>query len=242
VVAVAVQVGANYANDYADGVRGSDQHRVGPLRLTASGLARPGQVRAAALVSFGVAGAAGLVLASVAGWWLVAVGLSCVAAGWFYTAGPRPYGYLGLGELFVFVYFGLVATVGSAFVQHGRMSALALAASVPVGLLSVGLLESNNLRDLESDAAAGKRTLAVRAGPDRAPWLYVGAIGLALASVGAVGWWRPDAVLALAAVPLAIRPCVLALRHRGREVGPVLAATGRLQMAVGLLLTVGLAL
>jgi len=242
VVAVLVQVGTNYANDYADGVRGTDRDRVGPLRLTASGLASPARVRAAALVSFAGAAGAGLALAAVAGWWLVAVGLSCFAAGWFYTGGPRPYGYLGLGEVFVFVYFGLVATVGSAFVQHGRFSALAVVVSVPVGLLSVGLLEANNLRDLDADRVAGKRTLAVRVGAARAPWLYLGAVGLALASVGLVGWLRPAGLLALAAAPLAVGPCALVRCRRGRDLVPALAGTGRLQVAVGVLLTLGLAL
>ncbi len=242
-VAVLVQVGTNYANDYSDGVRGSDDERVGPMRLTSSGLATPGQVRAAAIVSFALAGAAGLALAAAVGWWLVAVGLSCVAAGWLYTGGPHPYGYLGLGEVFVFVYFGLVATTGAAFVQHGRLSAAAVAASVPVGLLSVALLESNNLRDVQGDAAVGKRTLAVRVGLTRARWLYVGSVALALSSVGLVAWWRPAALLALAAAPLAVRPCTLATGDAsGRGLLPVLAGTGRLQLAVGALLVLGLSL
>jgi 1,4-dihydroxy-2-naphthoate octaprenyltransferase len=243
VVALFVQIGANYANDYADGVRGSDRQRVGPLRLTSSGLATPAQVRTAALVSFAVAGVAGLALAAAVGWWLLAVGFSCFVAGWLYTGGPKPYGYLGLGELFVFAYFGLVATVGSAFVQHGRLTWPAVAAAVPVGLSSVALLESNNLRDVAGDEAAGKRTLAVRLGPDRARWLYVGAVSATLASVGLVAWWRPGALLALLAAPLAWRPSRLALGGaKGRDLVPVLADTGRLQLAIGLLLVVGVSL
>jgi 1,4-dihydroxy-2-naphthoate octaprenyltransferase len=241
IVALAIQVGTNYANDYSDGIRGSDRQRVGPLRLTATGVATPGQVRTAALVAFGVAGVAGLALAASIGWWLVAVGFACFVAGWLYTGGPRPYGYIGLGEVFVFVFFGLVATAGSAYVQHGHLSALALAASVPVGLLSVCLLESNNLRDVRGDAASSKRTLAVRVGPARARWLYVGTLGLTFATVGLAGWWRPEALLALAALPLAWRPIATVMTGaEGRDLLPVLAATGRIQLAVGVLLTVGI--
>jgi 1,4-dihydroxy-2-naphthoate octaprenyltransferase len=243
IVALAIQVGTNYANDYSDGVRGSDAERVGPLRLTASGLARPGQVRAASLAAFGAAGVAGLALAASVSWWLVPVGLACFVAGWLYTGGPKPYGYLGLGEVFVFVFFGLVATAGSAYIQHGRLTSAAIAASVPVGLLSVCLLESNNLRDIDGDAAVAKRTLAVRLGADRARWLYVGALGLGFASVGLVAWWRPFALVALAAVPLAWRPSALVLRGaNGAQLRPVLAATGRIQLVVGVLLTAGIVL
>lgn len=147
VVAVAIQVGTNYANDYSDGVRGTDERRVGPVRLVASGLASPSAVRRAAVIAFGVAALAGLALAAAAGWWLILVGAASVAAGWLYTGGPRPYGYAGLGELFVFVFFGLVATVGTAYVQLERITGLAVAASVPVGLLAVALLVVNNLRE-----------------------------------------------------------------------------------------------
>jgi 1,4-dihydroxy-2-naphthoate octaprenyltransferase len=211
--------------------------------LTSSGLASAGQVRAASLVAFGVAGVAGIALAASLSWWLIAVGLACFVAGWLYTGGPKPYGYIGLGEVFVFVFFGLVATAGSAYVQHGRVGAAAVAASVPVGLLSVCLLESNNLRDIDGDAAVAKRTLAVRLGADRARWLYVGALGLGFASVGLVAWWRPFALVALAAVPLAWRPSALVLRGaNGAQLRPVLAATGRIQLVVGVLLTAGIVL
>jgi 1,4-dihydroxy-2-naphthoate octaprenyltransferase len=242
-VALAVQVATNYANDYSDGIRGSDAARVGPLRLTASGLARPAEVRTAALLAFAVAGVAGLALAAAVAWWLLAVGLACFVAGWLYTGGPKPYGYLGLGELFVFAFFGLVATAGSAYVQHGRLTALAAAASVPVGLLSVCLLESNNLRDVVGDAAAGKRTLAVRLGARRARWLYVTALGVSFATAGALAYWRPYALLALLALPLAVRPVTVVLRGaEGPGLLPVLAATGRIQLAMGALLALGIAL
>jgi len=242
IVALAIQVGTNYANDYADGVRGSDDRRVGPLRLTSSGLAAPGQVKAASFIAFGIAGAAGLALAASVGWWLIALGLACFIAGWLYTGGPKPYGYLGLGELFVFVFFGLVATAGSAYVQHGRFSVAAVAASVPVGLLSVTLLEANNLRDIDGDAAVSKRTLAVRLGASRARWLYVGVLMATFASVGLVAPSRPLALIALAALPLAWRPSRLVMDGAdGVELVPVLAATGRIQLVVGLLLTAGIA-
>jgi 1,4-dihydroxy-2-naphthoate octaprenyltransferase len=243
VVALGVQVATNYANDYSDGVRGSDDRRVGPLRLTSSGLATPGQVRAASLIAFGIAGVAGLALAASVAWWLLAVGLACFLAGWLYTGGPKPYGYLGLGEVFVFAFFGLVATAGSAYVQHGRLGSLAVAASVPVGLLSVTLLESNNLRDIEGDAASGKRTVAVRVGQRRARWLYVGFLLAGFAAIGLVAWRRPYALIALAALPLAWRPCAtVASGAQGRGLLPVLAATGRIQLAIGVLLTVGILL
>jgi 1,4-dihydroxy-2-naphthoate octaprenyltransferase len=243
VVALAIQVGTNYANDYSDGIRGSDSRRVGPIRLTSSGLASPGQVKLASFLAFGAAAVAGLALAASVSWWLIPVGLACFIAGWLYTGGPKPYGYLGLGEVFVFIFFGLVATVGSAYVQHGRITAAAVAASVPVGLLSVTLLESNNLRDIKGDALAAKRTLAVRLGADRARWLYVGALMAGFASVGLVAPLRPYALVALVALPLAWRPSAAVLRGaEGSDLLGVLADTGRIQLAVGLLLTIGIAL
>jgi 1,4-dihydroxy-2-naphthoate octaprenyltransferase len=239
VVALGLQIGTNYANDYADGVRGTDRARVGPLRLVASGAATARSVRAAALAAFALAGVAGLALAAATSWWLVPIGLASVAAGWLYTGGPRPYGYLGLGEVFVFAFFGVIATAGSAYVQSGGFSLWW--ACVPVGLLSTALLEANNLRDVEGDRASGKRTLAVRVGPARAGWLYVGSLAAVAAGVAGVAVVRPWAVLALAGLALAVRPArdVLAGR-RGRELLPVLSGTARVQLAVGLLLAVGI--
>jgi 1,4-dihydroxy-2-naphthoate octaprenyltransferase len=258
IVALAVQVGTNFANDYSDGVRGTDAARVGPVRLVASGLATPGRVRAAALMAFGVAGVAGLALAAATTWWLVPVGGACFAAGWLYTGGPRPYGYLGMGEVFVFVFFGVVATVGSAFVQTGHLWGPPLAivtgrmrfdwlvtlwAAIPVGLLATALLEANNLRDIDGDAVAGKRTLAVRLGRARAGWLYAGSVALSAAGIGLVGVVRPLALVALVALPIAARPLRLVLGGaEGRDLLPVLGATGRLQLAVGLLLALGIVL
>src|SRR5664279_999845 len=165
VVALAIQVGTNYANDYSDGIRGTDDDRVGPLRLVASGLASPSAVKRAALLSFGVAGVAGLALAWATSWWILVVGAACLAAGWLYTGGPRPYGYAGLGEVFVFAFFGLVATVGTYYVQTLRMDQpVVWFAAVVVGLLATALLLANNLRDIETDRETGKHTLAVRVG------------------------------------------------------------------------------
>ncbi|MGH9043898.1 MAG: 1,4-dihydroxy-2-naphthoate polyprenyltransferase [Acidimicrobiales bacterium] len=243
VVAVGVQVGTNYANDYSDGLRGSDVERVGPTRLTSSGLASPGQVLCAAVAAFLVAGAAGLALAATVSWWLVPLGFACFASGWLYSGGPRPYGYMGLGELFVFVFFGLVATAGSAYVQHGHVGALSVAAGVPVGLLAVALLEANNLRDVQGDEHSKKRTLAVRLGAQRARWLYVGALGVSFASVGIVAWWRPYALVALGALALAWWPGKAVLDGaQGNQLVSVLGATGKIQLLTGCLLTLGLVL
>src|SRR3954447_1596507 len=172
VTALAIQIGTNYANDYHDGIRGTDDQRVGPVRLVAGGLARPSTGKWASIASFAVAGVAGLTLAATVSWWLLLVGASSFAAGWLYTGGSRPYGYYGYGELFVFLFFGVVATVGSAYVHIERITGLALLASVPVGLLATALLVVNNLRDIPTDAVTGKRTLAVRVGDTRTRMMY----------------------------------------------------------------------
>jgi 1,4-dihydroxy-2-naphthoate octaprenyltransferase len=245
VVALALQVATNYANDYSDGVRGTDtgQRRVGPVRLVGSGLASPAAVKRAALASFAVAGLAGLGLAAAVGWELVAVGAAAMAAGWFYTGGPRPYGYLGLGELFVFVFFGVVATAGSAYVQEEQLSGLALAASVPVGLLATALLVVNNLRDIPGDIVAGKRTLAVRLGDVLTRWFYITLVtGAAVAVVViAVASDRPVSAVAVGALPLALRPvATVAGGARGPQLIPALVDTGRLQLGFGVLFSLGL--
>ena len=240
VVALALQVGVNYANDYSDGVRGTDAQRVGPARLVGSGAVAPGRVRTAAFAAFAVAAGAGLALAIVAALWLVAVGAACVVAAWYYTGGRRPYGYLGFGEVSVFVFFGLVGTVGAAFVQTERLSALAVAAAVPVGLLACGLLAANNLRDVVQDRAAGKLTLAVRLGDRGAAWLYTALVGGAIAVGAALGAARPWALLSLAALVLAGFAVRLALSASPKA--PLLNHTARLHLVFGALLTLGLAL
>jgi 1,4-dihydroxy-2-naphthoate octaprenyltransferase len=243
VVALALQIGTNYANDYSDGIRGTDDVRQGPVRLVASGLASPAAVRRAAWAAYGVAAAAGLALAVASSWWLVLVGGACIAAGWFYTGGPRPYGYVGLGELFVFVFFGLVATVGTAYVQIERITGLAILAGVAMGFLAVALLVVNNLRDVAGDAASGKRTLAVRLGAPATRRLYaaVPLAPFAVAVVMAVS--RVGCLLALAALPVAIPPVRRVLAgEKGKGLIAVLGATGRLQLVFGALLAVGIAI
>jgi 1,4-dihydroxy-2-naphthoate octaprenyltransferase len=243
VVALALQVGVNYANDYSDGVRGSDEKRVGPVRLVAAGLAPPRQVLAAALGFFAVAGAAGLALAAVTSWWLVAVGAACVAAAWFYTGGPRPYGYLGLGEVFVFAFFGVVAVAGTAYVQMDRFSWLGLAASVPAGLLACALLMVNNLRDIRSDTQVGKRTLAVILGDARSRTAYVLTLLVPFGLAALLGFFRPLTLITALALPLARIP-VRSVRAgaSGPALIRALGQTGRLQLVFGVAFTIGLAI
>jgi len=243
VVALALQIGVNYANDYSDGVRGSDEKRVGPVRLVAAGLAPAGQVRLAAFGSFLVAGVAGLALAAVTSWWLLAVGVACVAAAWFYTGGPRPYGYIGLGEVFVFAFFGVVAVTGTAYVQMKSLSWLGLAAAIPPGLLACALLMINNLRDMRSDAQVGKRTLAVRLGDAKSRSAYVGALIVPFVIAVALAFFRPLTTLTVLVLPL-LRAPVQSVR--AGAVGPplirTLGQTGRIQLAFGVAFTIGLAL
>ncbi len=243
IVALALQLGVNYANDYSDGVRGTDDDRVGPMRLVASGSATPSAVKGAALLSFAVAAVVGLVLAVATSWWLIAVGASAIAAAWGYTGGPRPYGYEGLGEIFVFVYFGVVATAGTAFVQTEQLTALALVASVPVGLLAVALLITNNLRDIPGDTVAGKRTMAVRLGDARTRTWFTLTIVTVFVIMVATSIDRPWAWIAVLAAPLAIGPIrIVRSGALGRDLIAVLAGTGKLQMAAGVLYAVGIAL
>ncbi|MGY1641177.1 1,4-dihydroxy-2-naphthoate polyprenyltransferase [Geodermatophilus sp. SYSU D00703] len=243
VVALALQVAVNYANDYSDGTRGTDAARVGPMRLVGSGAATPRQVLLAAVLSFAVAGVAGLALAALSSWWLVAVGAVCIVAAWTYTGGPLPYGYRALGEVFVFVFFGLVAVVGTTFAQTRTVEGLAVAASVPIGLLIVALLVVNNLRDIEGDAAVGKRTLAVLVGDRGTRVLFTALLGVAFAVVIALGVVRPWALLGLLAVPLAVPPVRTVLSGgRGRVLIGALQGTGLLTLATGVLFGAGLAL
>ena len=242
-VALALQVGVNYANDYSDGRRGTDAERVGPMRLVGSGAATPRQVLTAALASFAVAGVAGLALAALSSWWLLAVGAVCIAAAWTYTGGPLPYGYRALGEVFVFVFFGLVAVVGTTYVQTGTLPGLAFAVSVPIGLLIVAILVVNNLRDIEGDARVGKRTLAVLLGDRTTRVAFAALLVVPFLVIAAVGIFRPWALLALAAAPLAAAPVRTVLSGaRGPALIAALASTGLLTLVTGVLLGLGLAL
>ena len=247
VAALALQVGTNYANDYSDGKRGTDDpsKRTGPVRLVGSGLATPRAVFWAAIAAFAVAGIAGLSLAIAVDLRLLLVGVTSFAAGWFYTGGPKPYGYAGLGELFVFVFFGVVATVGSTYVQTAHVTALAVGASIPIGFLATALLVVNNLRDIPGDTRSAKRTLAVRLGDQRTRVLYVvllvGAV-VAVPLVSGLGG-RPIGALALIAIPFAQRPVTAMLSGaRGPALVPVLVATGRIQLVFGVLFSAGIAL
>jgi 1,4-dihydroxy-2-naphthoate octaprenyltransferase len=228
-VSLLLQVGVNYANDYSDGIRGTDADRVGPLRLVGSGAATPRAVKTAAFASFGAAALVGLVLAATTAWWLVGVGLLCILAAWFYTGGQHPYGYLGLGEVMVFVFFGLVAVLGTTYVQTEAFELPALYAAIGVGAFACAILVANNLRDIPTDRTSGKRTLAVALGDERTRFLYVLLIGVALVALVGVAltttWW---VMLALAATPATRRALTLVVRRKasGPDLVPVLQLTG----------------
>jgi 1,4-dihydroxy-2-naphthoate octaprenyltransferase len=228
VVALALQVAVNYANDYSDGIRGTDADRVGPLRLVGSGAAAPAAVKRAAFIAFGVAAAAGLVLAATTAWWLLAVGVVCVLAAWFYTGGSKPYGYLGLGEVMVFVFFGLVAVVGTTYVQTQTWEWAALWAAVGVGALACAILVANNLRDIPTDVVAGKRTLAVVLGDRGTRRLFVALVVVATVAVFAVVYvTTPYAAAGVGFLVLAL-PAARTVRGGATGPGliPVLQQTG----------------
>jgi len=243
VVALGIQIGTNYANDYSDGLRGTDAERVGPVRLVAAGLASPGSVKAASFCAFGVAGVAGLVLALATTPWLILVGAVCFAAGWFYSGGSRPYGYAGFGEVFVFTFFGLVAVIGTAYVNLGHVTALSVTASIPVGFLATALLVVNNLRDIETDKNAGKKTLAVRTGAGATRGLYAGLVIGSFLMVLVIALRRPFALIALVSLGAAVSPLRRVLGGAtGHDLVAALAANGSLQLAFGALLALGIAL
>ena len=235
VVALSLQIGTNYANDYSDGVRGTDEVRVGPFRLTASKLVSPASVKYAAWGWFLLAGAIGLWLASRTSWWLVAIGVTAVLAGWFYTGGPKPYGYYGFGELFVMAYFGFVATVGTSYVQDRTIPGSAWWFALACGSMACALLEANNLRDVTGDRVAGKKTMAARLGREKASWLYALCVAGVVAGVAAGG----EPIVALAAFVLYAPGVRMAFSARvGRELLALLKASARAQLAVGALLVV----
>lgn len=229
-VSLALQVGTNYANDYSDGVRGTDEVRAGPFRLTASRHVAAAHVRRAALIAYAVAAGVGALLAARSSWWLIVIGASAILAGWFYTGGPRPYGYIGLGELFVMVYFGGVATLGTQFVQHRTLSTSGWWLAVAVGAAACQLLEANNLRDIDGDRAAGKKTLASRLGRRRSVSLVVLFAVVAAAGAGLGTHWYAAVIVAVIYIP------VLSLANSaraGRELLPMLSAAARAQLILG---------
>lgn len=243
-VALFLQVGVNFANDYSDGVRGTDLNRVGPMRLTASGAATPFQVRTAATATLGIGALLGLVLVALSGhWWLLAVGAAAVLAAWTYTGGPRPYGYAGLGEVGVFVFFGVVAVLGTTYTQADRVSWPAGLGAVGIGLIACALLMVNNLRDIPTDVVAGKRTLAVRLGERRARRVYAAMLAGAMVAGLLCAFWAPWALLvALLLGPAVLLALPVLAGARGVLLRPVLGGTGLLELGYGVLLGLGLAL
>jgi len=240
-VSLALQIGVNYANDYSDGIRGTDDDRIGPLRITASGLASPRSVRNAAFISFGVAAVAGLLLAVMTSWWLIAVGAAAIAAAWGYTGGKNPYGYLGLGEIFVFIFFGLVATMGSYYVQVEELTLDSFLIAIPMGALSCSILVVNNIRDRALDALAGKKTLAVRVGDKTARYGFLFLILAAFITPLALGsWWI---LITFLAAPFALKVLRGVLGGTsGLDLIPLLTKTGKLQLQYSLLLAIALEL
>jgi 1,4-dihydroxy-2-naphthoate octaprenyltransferase len=240
-VSLALQIGVNYANDYSDGIRGTDDDRIGPLRITASGLASPRSVRNAAFISFGVAAVAGLLLAVMTSWWLIAVGAAAIAAAWGYTGGKNPYGYLGLGEIFVFIFFGLVATMGSYYVQVEELTLDSFLIAIPMGALSCSILVVNNIRDRALDALAGKKTLAVRVGDKTARYGFLFLILAAFITPLALGsWWILITFLAAPFALIVVRGVLGGAS--GLDLIPLLTRTGKLQLQYSLLLAIALEL
>jgi 1,4-dihydroxy-2-naphthoate octaprenyltransferase len=232
----------NYANDYSDGIKGTDADRVGPLRLVGSGVASASSVKRAALIAFGVAGAAGLSLAFMTTIWLLLVGACAIVAAWTYTGGPRPYGYAGLGEVFVFVFFGVVATVGTQYVMSETLTAAGWVSSIAVGAYACALLVVNNLRDIPGDTEVGKRTLAVKMGDARTRQFFAVLVVLATASIVWVGViTQPFAMAGLVGV-IATRPALndIAKGLKGRDLIPVLGAVGRAQLILAVTFTAGI--
>ena len=240
-VSLALQIGVNYANDYSDGVRGTDANRRGPLRLTATGIASPRSVRNAALIAFAFAAAVGLALSIAVDLRLLLVGAASIAAAALYTGGPKPYGYSGLGEVAVLCFFGIVATLGSVYVQLERLPAAAWIAALAVGLPAVAILVVNNLRDIETDRVTGKRTLAVRIGAADTRRLFLASLVGALVATIALGAVHPWALLGLLAAPLALAPVGIVVRTSDPpSLVRALVATARFQLVLGALLAVGL--
>jgi 1,4-dihydroxy-2-naphthoate octaprenyltransferase len=241
-VALALQIGVNYANDYSDGIRGTDQARVGPVRLVGQGLAASGSVKLAAMLSFASAAVLGLALVALSeAFVMILVGAASITAAWYYTGGRRPYGYSGLGEVFVFVFFGLVATLGTTYTQAHTLSAASVTGAVGVGAIATAILVANNLRDIPTDQEHGKRTLAVRLGEGRTRALYAALLAVALVCVLVSGVIHPSALIALLSFALTLPLLRRVLRGAlGRDLVPVLSGTGRFELVYAALLAVGL--
>lgn len=243
-IALALQIGVNYANDYSDGVRGTDIDRVGPLRLTASGSAPAPAVKWAAIGSFALGAALGLGAIVLTGhWWLLGVGAVSIAAGWLYTGGKRPYGYLGLGEVGVFIFFGLVATLGTTYLQANTITWPAVFGAVAIGLIACAILMANNIRDIPTDVVAGKRTLAVRIGDFKARKAYISMIWLPLALGVACAFFNPWTIFILILLfPAILLSIAMISGVRGRLLVPVLAGTGMYELGFGVMLGITLAI
>jgi 1,4-dihydroxy-2-naphthoate octaprenyltransferase len=239
IVSLSLQIGVNYANDYSDGIRGTDNDRIGPSRITAGGLAKPIQVKSAAFISFGVAAVAGLGLAITTSWWLIAVGAISIAAAWGYTGGKNPYGYMGLGELFVFIFFGLVATVGTFYVQTEEITGQSILAGVIVGSLACAILVINNIRDRAKDEVVGKLTLAVRLGDKRSRIFY--SVLVIAPYLLTAGFGTPWTLLTLLTLPMTISILkALWSGIQGVDLIALLGKTGKLQMLFSLALSLAL--
>jgi 1,4-dihydroxy-2-naphthoate octaprenyltransferase len=238
-VSLSLQVGVNYANDYSDGIRGTDNDRIGPARITAGGLATPAQVKSAAFIAFFIAACAGLGLALETSWWLIAVGVVCIAAAWGYTGGKNPYGYMGLGEIFVFIFFGLVATVGTFYVQTDEITGKSILAGTIVGLLACAILVINNIRDRAKDEVVGKRTMAVRLGDRRSRAFYTFLVTAPYLLTA--GFGSPWTMLTLVTLPMSISILKSLLSgSEGAGLIPLLGKTGKLQMVFCLALSLAL--
>ncbi|MDX2968680.1 1,4-dihydroxy-2-naphthoate polyprenyltransferase [Kribbella solani] len=242
-VALALQIGVNYANDYSDGIRGTDENRVGPLRLVGSKVATPGSVKTAAFTCFGVGAVLGIVLCATTTWWLLVAGAASLLGAWFYTGGKKPYGYRALGEVSVFLFFGLVAVLGTTYAQAESLHWTAIAGAVSVGSIACALLVANNLRDIPTDSVTGKRTLAVVLGAARSRRMYAALVALAFVLAAASAIATPWALLAFIAVPLAIKSIRIILSDAvGPALIPVLKNTGLTELLYAVGLGIGLAL
>ena len=240
-VSLALQVAVNYANDYSDGIRGTDKNRVGPLRLVGSGAKKPADVKKATFLAFGVAAVFGFVLAATTTWWLLLVGVFCFLAGWFYTGGNHPYGYLGFGEVFVFIFFGVVATMGTTFVINEQLTLVSFLASVVVGCLACALLAVNNLRDIAGDQISNKKTLAVRIGESGARKFYITLFIVAGFAVILIALSYSAALIAMLGLAVAVKPIKRVYAGAtGADLIDVLVMTGRVQILVAISLSVGL--